>query len=41
MDFDEEFSLQTMIKRGAPLSKKEARELELQKLLNDTSKASA
>lgn len=30
-----------MIKRGAPLSKKEARELELQKLLNDTSKASA
>jgi hypothetical protein len=41
MDFDEEFTLQTMIKRGAPLSKKEARELELQKLLNDTSKASA
>jgi hypothetical protein len=29
MDFDEEFTLQTMIKRGAPLSKKEARELEL------------
>jgi hypothetical protein len=29
MDFDEEFTMQTMIKRGAPLSKKEARELEL------------
>ena len=41
MGFDEEFTMQTMVKRGAPLSKKEARELELQKLLNDTSKASA
>jgi hypothetical protein len=29
MAFEEEFTIQTMIKRGAPLSKKEARELEL------------